>query len=100
VHTDRVKGWVASKVQWLGDLQRKSECTPIKIERVYQCFRHPSSPTAREPISVTILYNLLRKNGVMMQKANVGHGGDREDDRLTLCPSLKVVRSLRILNKR
>jgi hypothetical protein len=34
----------------------------------------PSSPGAREPISVVIPFDLLRKNRALMQNANVNHG--------------------------
>jgi hypothetical protein len=39
----------------------------------------PSSPAAREPISVAILFNPLRKTWAKMQNANVSHGKAKMD---------------------
>jgi hypothetical protein len=39
----------------------------------------PSSPAAREPISVAISVDQLRKKEAMMQKANVSHGKTKMD---------------------
>ncbi|SAM06028.1 hypothetical protein [Absidia glauca] len=39
----------------------------------------PSSPAAREAISVAIPSDQLRKKGAMMQKANVSHGKPKMD---------------------
>jgi hypothetical protein len=55
------------------------------MEKVSAPFRHflrpipnlitcPSCPAAREPISVAILFDLLRKKRVMMEDVNVCHG--------------------------
>jgi hypothetical protein len=40
----------------------------------------PSSPGAREPISVAIPFAHLRKNGAIMQKVNVSHGESKMDN--------------------
>jgi hypothetical protein len=55
-------------------------------------------PNAREPISIAIPFDLSRKKGAMMQKANISHGKlymvdgrDGETERVILCSSLKVV---------
>jgi hypothetical protein len=39
----------------------------------------PSSPDVREPISVVIPLDHLRKKGAMMQKANISHGKTKID---------------------
>jgi hypothetical protein len=39
----------------------------------------PSCLDAREPISIAIPFDLLRKEGAMMQKANVSHGKIKMD---------------------
>jgi hypothetical protein len=39
----------------------------------------PSSPDFREPISVAVPFDLLRR-GAMMQKVNVGHGRIKMDN--------------------
>jgi hypothetical protein len=73
------------KVKWLQILQCNGR-TPKKKLQWY--FRHPmrpipnlttcpTSPAAREPISVAIPFDLLRKRGAVMQMANVGHGEKR-----------------------
>jgi hypothetical protein len=43
----------------------------IAIPKLSPC---PSSPGFREPISVAIPSDLLKKNGALMQNANVSHG--------------------------
>jgi hypothetical protein len=56
----------------------------------------PSSPGAREPISVVVPFDLLGKREAMMQKVNFGHGKtnmdqDGEKERVTLHSSFKIV---------
>jgi hypothetical protein len=43
--------------------------------------RNPSSPAAREPISKVIPFDLLKKTGALMQKANVSIGEKRTVER-------------------
>jgi hypothetical protein len=97
--------WLCQKCQWtmgvakeMEDLLWKSEChvfrLPVRpIPILTTC---TSNPAAREPIFVAILFDLLRKRRVMVQKANVSHGKTRmgqycEKERGTLRSSFKVV---------
>jgi hypothetical protein len=41
-----------------------------------------SSPGAREPLFVATLLNLLKKKKAMDQKANVGHGRQKMDEKV------------------
>jgi hypothetical protein len=54
----------APKKKWEG-------VSSVPIPNLSTC---PSSPAAREPIFVAILFDLLRKKGALMQKTNVNHG--------------------------
>jgi hypothetical protein len=52
--------------------------------------RTPSGPDAREPISVAIPFNELRKRRELMQDVNVGNvKEDAEKERVTLRSSFK-----------
>jgi hypothetical protein len=77
-----------------------------KIESVLHVFRNPlhpipnittcpSSPGAREPISVVIRFDCLRKKEAMMQKANVSHGQTKVEKmvRRRELPSIRRLRS-------
>ncbi|SAM06726.1 hypothetical protein [Absidia glauca] len=97
--------WLCQKCKWTMGVAKEMEDLLWKSER--HVFRNtlrpiptlttcPSSPAAREPISVAISFDLLRKGKVMVQKANVSHGKtkmgqDCEKERGTLRSSFKVV---------
>jgi hypothetical protein len=81
-------------MHWPQDLQWKGKCTQKKLRRFPHVFRNslrpvpnlntcPSSPSAIEPISVSIPFDHVRKKEAITQeaKANVSHG-KRELDRV------------------
>jgi hypothetical protein len=83
-------------VQWLENLQRKGSAFCNHLSPIPNLTTCPSSPAAREPISVAIAFDHLRKKGAMVQKANVSpcqdkEGQDGEKERVTLHSSVMVV---------
>jgi hypothetical protein len=68
---------------------------PYPLRPISNLSTCPSSPGAREPVSVGILSNLLRKRRVIMKDVNVSHGKPKMDKmvkrRVTLCSSFTVV---------
>jgi hypothetical protein len=102
---ERAKGLCSSSGQWRGNLLRKMNTKIIQV--LPHDFRSilipipnlsaycPSSPAAREPISIPILLNLVRKSRVMVKVVKVSNVGERwtrcRKEDLPLLSSLKVV---------
>jgi hypothetical protein len=59
---------------WLQNLYWKSECTYHPLSPIPNLTTCPFIPGSRKPISVANPFDLRRKKGEMMQKANVSQG--------------------------
>jgi hypothetical protein len=78
----------------------EGECEASPMFFVIPCVHMPIQPWRREPISVAISFDLLRKRRVMMEDVNVSNVGERwtmGKERITLRSLFNVVHRGRVV---